>query len=301
MRRVVCLSVVIAAATLSAAPAGAASSVPQASVAVVQMPAWLERGGASLPLVAGMEVKNGDRIRTGADARAFLKLAEGSSLKLGENAALDFYSRSLKPASNFKGAFDLKSGALRFTSSSATRNAGQRDVTIRVGGKASAAVHGADLWASTNAERDQILLIEGQAELRNGEQVLEMNAPLTAVSIARNAAEQNTAALTAAEARQRMDETALTPGHGLLQPGGQWRVLLARAASQPEALGVYDSARAAGYAVQVKVKARQAGNAASGDQWNYDVLVANLASQQDAATLAGKISQQLGVAALAEQ
>ena len=116
------------------APVFAASQpVSYATVAVVQMPAWLERGGQTQPLAIGTTLKNGDRIRTGADARVYLTLAEGSTVKLGENASLGLYSRSLKPASSFKGALDVLAGAFRFTTQATQRLRSQRELSIRIG------------------------------------------------------------------------------------------------------------------------------------------------------------------------
>jgi hypothetical protein len=53
------------------------------AVESVQSPAWLERGGRSVPLAAGMALEPQDRVRTGANARAALKLRGGGLVKLG--------------------------------------------------------------------------------------------------------------------------------------------------------------------------------------------------------------------------
>lgn len=66
-------------------------------------------------------------------------------------------------------------------------------------------------------------------------------------------------------------------------------MLLARADQQGEALAAYDKARNAGYAAQVRVL--PAGKAG---QWSYEVILAQLPSEQDAAVAADKIKSQLG-------
>ena len=74
---------------LAAALAFASAGSPAASAAVVeavQMPAWLERGGRQTPVAAGTALFASDELRTGAGARLYVKLAEGSLVKLGENA-----------------------------------------------------------------------------------------------------------------------------------------------------------------------------------------------------------------------
>ena len=52
------------------------------------MPAWVERDAKRVPLAPGMELKGGDELRTGAGARIYVKLSEGSLVQLGENASL---------------------------------------------------------------------------------------------------------------------------------------------------------------------------------------------------------------------
>ena len=48
-------------------------------VEAVQYPAWLERGGNSVPLTSGVELLSNDRLRTGGNARVQLKMSEGSA------------------------------------------------------------------------------------------------------------------------------------------------------------------------------------------------------------------------------
>lgn len=283
----------------------ATQPVPYATVAVVQMPAWLERAGQTQPLAIGMPVKSGDRIRTGTDARVYLTLAEGSSVKLGENASLGLYSRSLKPASRFKGALDVLAGAFRFTTQAAQRLRSQRELSIRIG-TATIGIRGTDVWGKTDGERDLVLLIEGQIEVRHGDQILEMDKPLTTFSVSRKTAAETLASADPQQVGLWAQETDVATGHGITQSGGKWRVLLASLVNQQDALAAYDKARAAGYAAQVKVRlavdATAAAEAAAKDsQWRYDVVVLNLASQQEATALAEKIGRQLGFATKVEK
>ncbi|MFA7270647.1 MAG: FecR family protein [Sterolibacterium sp.] len=294
MRGFGCL--LILAACLGAPAYAANRSVSQATVETVQMPAWLERNGRTQPLAVGMEVQNGDHIRTGVDARAYLKLAEGSTVKLGENATLNFYSRSLKPERMFKGALDVLKGAFRFTTSALQRARSQRDLAIRVG-TATAGIRGTDVWGKSDAERDLILLIEGKIEIRHAESTLELDEPLVYFAAPRNAATQ-LRPVDPDDFRQWARETEILPGDGAMQRGGSWHVLLARVASQRGALEVYDTARQAGYAAQIKVLAALDGKLEKGGQWEYEVVLTQLPSQQEAAAVAKKIKAQLGFEAI---
>src|SRR3954469_19798418 len=77
-----------------------------ATVEGVQMPAWVERAGQRLPALAGMELKAGDQVATGAGSRMLVKLADGSLVKLGENGQLRF--AELNPAQDlFRAALNV--------------------------------------------------------------------------------------------------------------------------------------------------------------------------------------------------
>jgi hypothetical protein len=278
------------------APVLAANS-PAATVDTVQMPAWLERGGQDRPLAIGMEVRNGDRIRTGTDSRVYLKLAEGSTVKLGENARLGFYSHSLRPARNFKGAMDVSGGAFRFTTAAANHLRSHRDISIRFG-TATVGIRGTDVWGKSDAEGDLLLLIEGRIEVRHWDMAVEMNEPLTTFSVPRNAAAQPVTPVDPEQVKRWAQETETVPGQGVARKGGKWHVLLARVATQREALDIYDTAREAGYAALVHVRRGEELNSAG---WQYEVILTQLDSQQEAVALAKKISQQLGFAAQADK
>jgi len=279
-------------------PAVAAAQVidrplTHATIETVQMPAWLERDGRSQPLAVGMEVRNGDKIRTGAQARVYIGLAERSTVKLGENAVLGFYSRSLKPAGNFKGALDVLKGAFRFTTHASQRMRSRREVSIRVG-TATAGIRGTDLWGKSDPIRDLILLIEGNTEIRHAGVTFEMAEALTYFAVPRNGPPQALAKADPESFRQWARETEVLPGDGAAHRGGKWQVLLARAGQQGEALAAYDKARSAGYAAQVRVSPAAGGKPEKGGDWNYEVLLPQLASEQDAAVVANKVKSQLG-------
>lgn len=268
-----------------------------ATIETVQMPAWLERGGRFQPLAVGMEVRNGDKIRTGAEARVYLGMAEGSTVKLGENAVLGMYSRSLQPASNFKGALDVVAGAFRFTTHALQRVRSQRDLSIRIGTTTAAPLvnsGGTDLWGKSDAARDLILLIEGSIEVRHAGATFEMTEPMTYFFAPRNAPPQAPARADPESFSLWARETEVLPGDGAAQRGGLWKVLVARAGQQTEALEAYDKVRRAGYAAQVRVRGGGAGKPEKGGVWNYEVILTQLASEQEAAVVANKIKSQLG-------
>src|SRR4051812_14373703 len=74
-------------------------------VEAVQSPAWLERDARSVPLAAGTVLQPRDRLTTGSNARVQLLLAEGSAVKLGENA--QFVIERAEDRGIFRAALDV--------------------------------------------------------------------------------------------------------------------------------------------------------------------------------------------------
>jgi hypothetical protein len=125
-------------------------------------PGW-SATGARQPLAPGMELRSGDLVRTGTGARAYLMLAEGSRVKLGESARFNLHSSSLQPEKSFHGALDILAGAFRFTTGK-LKKAVPRELAIRVG-TATIGIRGTDIWGKTDQEGDLVALIEGRIEI----------------------------------------------------------------------------------------------------------------------------------------
>jgi hypothetical protein len=273
----------IAAAVLALA-AGGAIARPAAIVEGVQMPAWLERAepGAvkRIPLAPGMELRGGDELKTGAGARIYVKLAEGSLVQLGENATLRLQELSTERESLFKAALRVLEGAFRFTTDVVARER-RREVSITLR-SVTAGVRGTDLWGKSTEDHEIVCLIEGSIEVgAQGETPVTLNEPLqfyrrekgVTGPIARVGKEQ-----LAEWARQ----TAIAPGAGAARRGGRFSVTAARAESQQEALAAYDRLRAAGYAAEIRPLK-------DGERFVYVVRIGQLASRADAEALAARL------------
>lgn len=268
-----------------------ASAQPAATVEGVQMPAWVERAGVGaarrLPLAPGMELCGGDELRTGAGARVYVKLAEGSRVKLGENASL----RILEVAPErdggfFKAALHVLEGAFRFTTDVLSRER-RRQVSIRVA-TVTAGIRGTDLWGKSAPERQVVCLIEGKVEVgAEGEAPVVMDAPRQFYQRVKGET-QPVGFVDPTQLAQWAQETEIAEGRGAARSGGQWRVTLARAPSQKAALEVYDRLRDAGYAAEIfPVKA--------GDGHDYLVRISRLSTQADAEALAEQLRGTAGV------
>ncbi|MDA1118345.1 MAG: FecR domain-containing protein [Proteobacteria bacterium] len=154
-------------AVLLSAAAGQAQAAPAAVVDGVQMPAWVERAGVGaarrLPIAPGMELRGGDEVRTGAGSRVYIRLAEGSLVKLGENASLRIIDIAPDRGGFFMAALNVLEGAFRFTTDLLARER-RRDVSIRIA-TVTAGIRGTDLWGKSSPERQVVCLIDGKIEV----------------------------------------------------------------------------------------------------------------------------------------
>src|SRR5882672_7148232 len=105
----------VIAALLALIAASVAGAAPNVVVEAVQMPAWVERGGAKIPLTPGMELRELDQVRTGANSRLLLLTADGSWIKLGEKGSLAIDSAQMHKDNVFQAALKVAEGAFRFT------------------------------------------------------------------------------------------------------------------------------------------------------------------------------------------
>lgn len=272
------------AATLFVAAQAAAQ--PAAVVEGVQMPAWIERseGGAParrIPISPGMMLQPGDVIHTGAQSRLLVRLSERSLVKLGENGQLRF--TELSPTREiFRAALGVLEGAFRFTTDVAAK-ARRREVNITVA-TVTAGIRGTDLWgrSRTSDNLQVVCLIEGAIEVgAQGEAPVRMDQPR---QFYRRVAGQTQpiGLVEPAQLQQWAEETEIQAGRGAARAGGRFQLVLARAASQDEALAAYDRVRAAGYPAEIRPLRQEAGVV-------YLVRIRNLATRADVQALAAKL------------
>ena len=144
MRNMVAILLLLLAAPIHAAP--------NIVVQGMQMPAWLQRGAIIQPLAIGTALNEGDKLVTGAGARVLLQAADGSAIKLGENASLTVsnLAQQLEEKGLFSALLDVAKGAFRFTTASIAKLQA-RDVTVRVAG-ATVGIRGTDIWGKVGGK-----------------------------------------------------------------------------------------------------------------------------------------------------
>ncbi|MDH3318563.1 MAG: FecR domain-containing protein [Betaproteobacteria bacterium] len=279
-------------AALLAAAAMQARAAPAAVVEGVQMPGWVERSGAGgtrrQPLAPGMELRGGDELRTGVGSRVYIKLAEGSLVKLGENASLRILELAPDRGGLFKAALNVLEGAFRFSTDLLAKQR-RREVSIRVA-TVTAGIRGTDLWGKSSPEREIVCLIEGKIEVgAEGEAPVLMDEPRQFYQRLKGET-QPVGFVDAVQLAQWARETEIADGRGAARRGGKWRLTLASAETQGAALEVYDRLRDAGYAAEIyptKADGKRA----------YLVRISRLPTKADAEALADQLRGTAGVEA----
>lgn len=226
-------------------------ALPDATVEGVQLPAWLTRDGKRQPLGAGTKLKSRDEVSTGAEARLLVRLADGSLVKLGENASLQLSNLAQRrDQSLLTATLKVITGAFRFTTDAVLRSRSRRDIRVQFP-TVTAGIRGTDIWGKNLEDREVVVLIEGQISVsRAGDAPREMKDPLTYLQAPRSGP-ASVQAVPAEQLQAWAAETEITGGQGAIKHGGRWKLVLAEAGTQTEALALYDQLRGEGFPVRI--------------------------------------------------
>jgi len=265
-------------------------AAPAAVIEGMQMPAWVERtvlgSVRRAPLAPGVELKGGDEVRTGAGARLYIRLAEGSTVKLGERASLRIAELAPDRGGLFSAALNVLEGAFRFTTDVLAKPR-RRDVTIRVA-TVTAGIRGTDLWGKSSPDKQIVCLIEGKIEVgAPGETAVTMDQPRQFYQREKGQT-QPVGLVDVAQLAKWAAETEIADGAGAARQGGKWRVTLARTKTQSAALELYERLRDAGYPAHIHP-------ARAGDARLYLVQISRLQSRKDAEALIEQLRGMAGV------
>ena len=267
--------------------AAQAAPAQHAVVEAVQMPAWVERGGASIPLAPGMALQDRDQLRTGANSKLLLRLAEGSFVRLGEKGTLKLDQMTQGKDKVFAAALNVLQGAFRFTTD-ALRAQRRRSINITIA-TVTAGIRGTDVWGKAATDKDIVCLIEGKIEVQRGQdQPFTMDQPLSFYIAPRDAPPLPVAPVDPKQLEIWSAETQIASGSGAARRGGKWKVIAASVDTQADALKLYDALRAAGYAAEIRP-------AMVDGKRIYDVRLAHLPSRAEAEALAASIRGKMGV------
>ena len=260
-----------------------ARPAPLAMVEAVQMPAWVERGGARYPLVPGMELKDQDQLKTGVGSRLLLRAADGSAIKLGETGALFLDGMRMRGGNVFEAAMKVAEGAFRFTTEAFAPFRGRRDVSIVIR-TVTVGIRGTDLWGRSVPDRQIVCLIDGRVDVTPpGESPIGMDQRLSfyAREVGRS---QPVAIVPPDQLREWAGETETQTGRGVSKRGGKWKLTASSGLTHNRALDLYRDLRNAGYPAEI-IPAK------AGDKRVYNVRLSNFETRKDAEFVASALKQ----------
>lgn len=289
--------------------AASASGQVAATVEAIQMPAWVERNARRTPLVPGMELRTGDLLHTGDEARLLMKLADGSLLKLGQSGTLRFSDltaveeqpkedkaakagkadkadKTPPKLESLKAAIEVLEGPFRLTTERPSAGL-KRQLSVQLG-QIAVAVRGTDLWGRLEAGREILCLLEGRIE------VTAEGEPPVALAQPRQLYQREyglTLPVDVADSAQVSDwirETDIQAGRGAARRGGRWNAVLASDANQAAALTVYDELRGAGYPAEIFPTPE-------GGRLVYVVLIRRMPSRAEAIALGEVLRGRYGI------
>ena len=257
----------------------------------VLSPAWLERGGKREPLASGTALAVGDKVHTGPGSRALLRLAEGSAVKLGENATLAIDALLLKKGGDktlVNAGLDVVRGAFRFTTGALAKPAAERDVKVKVS-TITAGIRGTDVWGKSGEKEDVVCLVEGRVSIDHGGRQYTMAEPLQFFVAPRGAPAKPIGSVAKQQVEQWVEETEMREGSGASRRGGRYRVEVLSTRDRSAAVKALATAREAGYPARIDPQQDSYGNE------DHHVRMTGLATAKDAAVVADKLKA-LGLA-----
>ena len=252
----------------------------------VLSPAWLERGGKREPLATGMTLAARDKIHTGPGSRALIRMAEGSAVKLGENATLaidDLLEKKDGGKTLVNASLDVARGAFRFTTGVFSRQPAQRDVKVKIS-TITAGIRGTDVWGRSTSNEDLVCLLDGQISVEHGGREFSMAEPLLFFIAPRGQPPKPVASVDKRQVDVWSEETELRDGGGALRRDGRHGVDVVAATDRNGAAQALGKIRAAGYPARVEVTRDSYGGSE-----DHHVRITGLATPGDAAALAEKL------------
>lgn len=255
----------------------------------VIMPAWIQHEGKTKPLSVGMALADGDRLTTGSNARVLLRGADGSDIKLGENAILSLsqLSKQRSDPTLFTAFLYVAKGAFRFTTA-AVAKLRSRDVTIRVA-DATIGVRGTDVWGKDGDDKRVVCLIEGKISVSGKDNAsFTMDQPHTMYEMPRKQPAQAVLPVSNEKLGKWALETEILPQQGATIANGKWNVTLLTVNDVSKVLYAYNAWRSAGFDVSISPITAANGNI-------YRLRITHLATRADAKQLALSLKGMLGV------
>lgn len=224
------------------------------AVNAVNYPVWVERDQRFIPLSPGDVLQSGDVVNTGQTGRAWLSMADGSVVKLGQDAQFEITSANYEKeddSSVLKAALNVLRGAFRFTTAFLKpERQSAHQVNIKIGA-ITAGIRGTDIWGRSEDDEDFITLLEGSISVEaEGEPVTELTDPLSLYLKKRGQAAEPVTFVDVDTVNALGAETELSDELGIANTEGTYQVVF-MSVNDPENINqLRQIFRQQGYAVQ---------------------------------------------------
>jgi hypothetical protein len=247
------------AAHAAPAPAAIVVPLPAATVEGVQLPAWVERGASSVrsPLAPGVELGSQDKVITGDNARLLLRLADGSTIKLGEKARLNLNQAEASRESGettLRATMNVVVGAFRFTTDALNKLRSKREVSIKIS-TVTAGIRGTDLWGAQRPDREIVCLIEGNItvdrELGSTIESAVLDQPMQFYVALKDKPANPVGTVSAEQLQLWAQETEMGAGQTVVRADGAYQVVFVASDNIMDAFTAQDALRRAGYPASI--------------------------------------------------
>lgn len=210
--------------------ASAAEATDYANVSALQPPVWVEQNGSRTALPASAAISDRGRYITGPGARLQIALADGSLVKLGENAEFELPSLQLKQSGHdsiLQGTLKVIKGAFRYTTQ-ALSFIHQRELDVAVGPTITIGIRGTDIWGKSDNAQDLACLLEGKVRIASpGRPETALDQSGTFYVVPRGEAPMPVAQVAPETLQTWIPQTELAADRAALQSNGPYSVVLA--------------------------------------------------------------------------
>lgn len=262
--------------------ARAGEPVAYAYVSALQPPAWVEQNGQRTALTATSAIVPGRHYSTGNNGRLHIAMADGSIVKLGENAVFELPALQLRQdgADNtLKGALRIIKGAFRYTAQ-ALNFIKKRELDIYVGPTITIGIRGTDVWGKSDPTQDLACLLQGKIKISSPKQPeVTMDQANSFYVVPHNQAPNPVAPVPLEKLKTWIPQTELDNSRPALQSNGAYSVLLAVYIDEAHANKILSDINEKGYPAVLHTEKRSDGVA-------YSLVIEGLSSALSAAAFA---------------
>ena len=233
-----------------------ATAAQSTYINALNYPVWAERNQSRITLSPGSPLLNGDIVQTGSMGRAWIALADGSVVKLGQDTRFEIRSAELQQQQQgalLSAALNVIRGAFRFTSGFfAAKFTSKHQVNIRIGA-VTVGIRGTDIWGRSSADEDFVALLDGNITVESaGDASVVLDQPLSRYLKKTAPAEAVIDSLSKSELEILAGETELAVEQGIANIDGGFELVLMSLSDPKSVTLMVKKFEQAGYALNIE-------------------------------------------------